>query len=876
MATNTGSPYFIPYPEGSDPVDVAGDFQSLAEHLNNNLEEFVSDTIGVLVTGNTENGISVSVDEATNKINFDVNDPIISLSGDVSGSATMTNLSNTDIEVTIQPNSVELGVDTYGPYVATITGTENQIDVLGSSTESSDIVLSLPQDIDSTANPTFAGSTLGEIQVGITGDNEIDTATGNLTIDSAGGTTTLDDDVVITGDFDTDHVDLINDRTGYPSYAEGRLFYDEIENSLVFYDNNTDNDIHVNQNIYVYAQNNTAGVISKGKLVSCITFTEDGFPAVNLADKTIAGVPALGFAMEDIAIGGRGKVMIHGRLDGINTTGFDIGEILYLGTNGDFTDVRPSNPDTFQIVARMGKIDATDGCLLATVDPASDLVPNLDQDHIWIGDSNTQAVPTRDPNLNSIILDADLAVNGGDITTTSTAFSLADTNALTIDIGGEATIVNVGSSSGTTTIFHDLQVNGNSDVDGNLQVDGNAIIEGNLTVNGTTTTINSITYTVEDPVFVIGDPAPLGSGETPIADDKDRGIEFNWYEDTPGGVEARTGFFGFNNNTGRFAFIPDGTNTNEVFSGTLGDFEATNLYIESIRTAGGTTNINNDLDIDGDLNIDGGDFDASTSSFNILASPTTINFGAAATDIQIGSATGTTNVNNDLDVDGDLNVDGGDFTVSTSVFNLANDTATTINFAGAATDVQIGASTGTTNIKNSLNVVGDVDIDGGDLTASTTSFNLLNNVVETLNFANAATAITIGALTGTTTIRNDLSVAGNITINPDSAGPAFILGANATGQLITGLNADLLDGQTGSWYQSRDNHTGTQLHTTISDWTEASQDVVGPMFAHELHSNIIAEYNDITGQVILTAPSLPSGFGDSIGVTAAQMYWFGV
>ena len=37
------------------------------------------------------------------------------------------------------------------------------------------------------------GATFGNIQVGLTGANELDTSTGNLTIDSAGGTTTVDD-----------------------------------------------------------------------------------------------------------------------------------------------------------------------------------------------------------------------------------------------------------------------------------------------------------------------------------------------------------------------------------------------------------------------------------------------------------------------------------------------------------------------------------------------------------------------------------------------------------------------------------------------------------------------------------------------------------
>ena len=45
----------------------------------------------------------------------------------------------------------------------------------------------------------FGGVYAGNIQVGITGDNEIDTSSGNLTIDSAGGTTTIDDILVVSG-----------------------------------------------------------------------------------------------------------------------------------------------------------------------------------------------------------------------------------------------------------------------------------------------------------------------------------------------------------------------------------------------------------------------------------------------------------------------------------------------------------------------------------------------------------------------------------------------------------------------------------------------------------------------------------------------------
>ena len=44
-----------------------------------------------------------------------------------------------------------------------------------------------------------AGATIDNIQIGISDDNEIDTASGNLTIDSAGGTTTVDDNLSVSG-----------------------------------------------------------------------------------------------------------------------------------------------------------------------------------------------------------------------------------------------------------------------------------------------------------------------------------------------------------------------------------------------------------------------------------------------------------------------------------------------------------------------------------------------------------------------------------------------------------------------------------------------------------------------------------------------------
>ena len=58
------------------------------------------------------------------------------------------------------------------------------------------------------------GADLGNIQVGITGDNEIDTTSGNLIIDSAGGTTTVDDILVVSGASTLTGAVTLSDGTG--------------------------------------------------------------------------------------------------------------------------------------------------------------------------------------------------------------------------------------------------------------------------------------------------------------------------------------------------------------------------------------------------------------------------------------------------------------------------------------------------------------------------------------------------------------------------------------------------------------------------------------------------------------------------------------
>jgi len=150
-----------------------------------------------------------------------------------------------------------------------------------------------------------------------------------------------------------------------------------------------------------------------------------------------------------------------------------------------------------------------------------------------------------------------LRVKAGGVTAAMTAFQNASwvisdgSNTSNIAVGGTATIqgtaneVTVAESAGTVTIG----------------MPDDIVVTGDLTVNGTTTTVNSTAVTIDDPIFTLGGDVAPGSD-----DNKDRGIEFRWHN----GSAAKIGFFGMDDSDSKFKFIPDASNSSEVFSGSVG------------------------------------------------------------------------------------------------------------------------------------------------------------------------------------------------------------------------------------------------------------------------------------------------------------------
>ena len=177
-----------------------------------------------------------------------------------------------------------------------------------------------------------------------------------------------------------------------------------------------------------------------------------------------------------------------------------------------------------------------------------------------------------------------------------------DLDSQSLTVSGTANEVET-SVSGTTitvglpnnvTVANNLTVSGNLISDdittATLTTSGNLTVTGNLAVNGTTTTVNSSTVNIADPVFEIGSDSS--------DDNLDRGIKFKY---NSGG--AKIGFFGMDDTDGSFVALESATDSSSTFSGTAMAGKFGNLTIANATMSGSINSYAGTAPTDGQILI---------------------------------------------------------------------------------------------------------------------------------------------------------------------------------------------------------------------------------------------------------------------------------
>jgi hypothetical protein len=116
------------------------------------------------------------------------------------------------------------------------------------------------------------------------------------------------------------------------------------------------------------------------------------FPASASNDATM---PAVYILAQELGVGEEGYGITHGFINGVNTSLFNAGDEVYVGSNGGFTNQRPTGSNLIQKLGTVVRSDANNGSGVIQIDSIVS-VPNIQQGYTWVGDINgvAQPIPT--------------------------------------------------------------------------------------------------------------------------------------------------------------------------------------------------------------------------------------------------------------------------------------------------------------------------------------------------------------------------------------------------------------------------------------------------------------------------------------------------
>ena len=783
--------------------------------------ERVQDIVGAMVSSNTESGLSVTYQDSDGTLDFDADDFTITLGGDLSGSATVTNLADATLTATIVANSVALGTDTTGNYVSEISAGEG-IDISGSGSETATVTITAEDATSSNKGIASFDSTDFTVSSGavtVNAERIQDIVGAMVGSNTESGITVTYEDSDGTLDFNVADpvITLSGDVAGsatMTNLGDVTISTTIQANSIALGTDTTGN--------FVADLTAGEGIDVSGGGSENATITVSAEDATD-SNKGIASFDSTDFTVTsgDVTLNAERVQDIVGAMVSSNTeSGISV---TYEDSDGtlDFNVADPTLTFTGDVTGSGTMTDLGNTSIALTV-AANSVALGTDTTGNYvatIADAGNSRITVANSGSETagVTLDiADDAIGTDQIANNAVTLGTQSTGNYVATIAGTTNEIEVsGSGSETAAVTIGLP--------DDVTIGGALTVTGNLTVNGTTTTLNTATLDVEDLTIRVGKNA------TTLSATNGAGIEF-------GGSSSKPTIT-WNSSDGRLV-------SNKIFAATsfVGDVAGnatTATTLETARTIHGVS-------FDGSANID-------------LSEVVQDTVGAM---FSSNTETGITATYQDSDGTLDLVIGTGDITnamlagsiansklanSSITVSDGSNSTATalgsTITFSGTANEVEVAESSGTITVglPSSVDITTDLSVSNVDI--ATGSIVLKNSGAKSkIDFYCESSNAHYTRLEAAA----HASYSGNVTVTlPTTTGTLALTSSNITGNAATAT----------ALQNARTIHGVSFDGTANIDLSEVIQDTVGAMFSSNTETGIAASYEDGDGTIDLVIGS---------------------
>ena len=268
-------------------------------------------------------------------------------------------------------------------------------------------------------------------------------------------------------------------------------------------------------------KNLESGTLVKGTPVYASGSTGNAIHIYAASASLSSRMPAAYILNEDLTSGQEGEGLLLGFINGVDTSAFASGDVVYVGANGGYTNVKPTGSNLIQNLGKVIISDAVNGSGVISGAGRSNDVPNIQEGYVWVGDSNGVATPTATSSIQNVVSSsyastASYVENAQtasyidatniDGTVTSASYALTASHAQ----GGDGTFSGSfsgsfeGDGSGLTNVPGFFEETPNA-----IKLDSGSTTRDVLEIN--TTTANTFTGTYSLGNIVVGGGNTLGS-----------------------------------------------------------------------------------------------------------------------------------------------------------------------------------------------------------------------------------------------------------------------------------------------------------------------------------------------------------------------------